>query len=241
VRVVFVIIVCLCGSALAPHRATADVVVVKYDFADNLGDQASQPPVTVVSGIQNISSLSITRGAGVTAQAAGTSSLASVGWTETSSEAAITANDYYTFTVTPTSGSALTLTSIDFGTFTSGNSLNRPKNFFVRSSASGSTDLLSWSVLDNLLTDRFVPLSDFGTTFQDLTSAVTFQLYGWNGGSGRWALANSSAEGGIVIKGTVSAVPEPAAVRLGFLVCSILAFGCGAKALLTMFVCRGKA
>jgi hypothetical protein len=193
-------------------------ILVQYNLAEYLGDEESAAPVSVAAGIQNIDSLSIMRGAGV-APVFAPPGFSSTGWSETSRDDAIAQNDYYTFTISPTSGNALTLTSIDFGAFTNGSSSNRPNDFLVRSNVSGSTDLLSWSTDVNTLQNMSVPLSSFGTTFQNLTTAVEFRLFGWNGRTGAWALANNSDELALVIKGTVSAVPEPAAVWLGGLVC----------------------
>jgi hypothetical protein len=108
--------------------------------------------------------------------------------TEGSEAAAVTANDYWSFTVTPDPGLGLNLSTLTFDTqhnATAGNGdqdTNATMGFFVRSSIDGyagnigSTFTQAW----NTTSSRSIDLS--APAFQGLQTATTFRIYMFDSG-----------------------------------------------------------
>lgn len=130
----------------------------------------------------------------------------------------LTNANYFSFTVTPDAGQMISLTNLTLQGRAGG--ATTPRAFYVFSSASGfsSPDLLLSATtggggLTTTLADYTVPLSS--PEFQNLTGSVEFRIY---------VQLPSGTSGvnfdNIVLNGTVTAVPEPAALTL------IIATGC---------------
>jgi hypothetical protein len=211
-------------------------IVAEFDFTGSPGNQMSEPAeLPLPTGVASISN--ITRGGGISAQSMG-DSINSAGWTEGSANDAVTAGDFYTFTITPAAGYTLTLTSIDFAEKATG--AQHPTNFAVRSNISGATNLLTGTPVKDDLNTHQVTL---GAAFQNLVGEVIFQLIGWGGNSAglghQWALMNGDA-GGLVVNGTINAVPEPGAWLLGGVTCGTLGLGYGGRAYWGRLIRRAK-
>lgn len=101
-------------------------------------------------------------------------------WTSATS---LDANDYFEFTITPTSPN-----KVDFGNFifdlqTSQN--NAPTTFELRYSTDGTNFNLIGSATTINLNSTVQYTYDLSTsTFQDIYSAITFRIYGYNAASG---------------------------------------------------------
>ncbi len=96
--------------------------------------------------------------------------------TITSASAAITADDFLYFTITPTSGNTISLTSLTFNIARGGAST--PRGYDVRSSAdnyAASLGTADVSTARPTFTGVTIDLS--GAEFQNLTSTLSFRIY----------------------------------------------------------------
>jgi hypothetical protein len=192
---------------LSPSSVLAGPITVTYTFTGSPGNQASeavdaQPVGAMFSDI--------VRGPGISPEN-GVNSINSFGWT---SAGTIDVNDYYAFTVTPLPGFAV---SLDQVAFTERRSPQGILTFDLRSSLDGFTGVLyTFTTPDNDSNRRHtVPLD---STFDDLTSAVTFSLFGYASQAvlGTWRLGVSNSDAGaglpanLQVTGDITAVPEPA-------------------------------
>lgn len=150
------------------------------------------------------------------ASGAGLSPTLTDGWiytnaSQTAADApgAIAANDYFTFTLTPTNGKILNLTSLDFGTaFYADAGNNYDVYLFVRSSvdsyASDIGPTITINGQSNTTSPTFAPqsLNLTGAAFQNLSSAVSFRFYTYDGltGATRYTALNNVV---------LNAIPEP--------------------------------
>lgn len=202
--------------AVVSSTASADLVGV-YNF-NGLDGVTSSVTGTPSAGV-TLSTL--TRGSGLTGAPA-TNGFNSAGWTTNLSP---DLNDYYEFTITPLS--VMTLSRVSF------NEKRAPADgileFQIRSSLDGYAAAIPGTV--TIVPDEPGARSQsypLPASFAGLTSATTFRIYGYNSETvnGPWRLENYSgnvgAQGGLTIEG-LAAVPEPAAVLFGGLVCC--AFG----------------
>jgi hypothetical protein len=148
--------------ALAPavpaHALAFDTT---YTFTGSPGNQLSEPvdanPVGAVFS-------DITRGSGVTAEA-GLNSINSTGWT---TSAALDANDYYQFVITPQSGFDVDINTI---AVTYRRSATGPLNFQLRSSLGNFvSNLASESLLDDTANHRVGYTGFEGIGYANLTS-----------------------------------------------------------------------
>ena len=154
--------------------------ILAFDFATATGSPTTFNSTSNASGVQTSI---ISRGAGLTPAAGiGIFNSSSFG-PSTSIANAITNNDYYQFTVTPTSGTEITISSITLKGFRSkgngGGNQGGPASFVLRSSNDGYTTNLgnTYSLSDpnETINAQFVFASNITTT-----SAITFRIYGFN-------------------------------------------------------------
>ncbi len=137
--------------------------------------------------------------------------------------AAIAANDYITFTLTPLTGFVLNLSSLSFDYANYSNDGTFPaEGFGLRSSVDNFSANIGAAVIANANSAGAFATSTLslsGAAFQNLSGAVEFRLY--------FADATTDADRGalvdnIVINGTSALVPEPAIYMLfgvGALIC----------------------
>jgi len=197
-KTLLLVVVLLFGSLFVGR---ADLLV-GFEFYDYAGDEA-RGTSTVENA--NIQVAYIERGSGINASANAHRFNAN-NWTETAHDDAITANDYFTWTVNAKAGATFSVTNIVFNLQ---HSATGGTNWFLRSSVdSFSSDLATWTGLAN------------GTYVADLSSAgidnkttVEFRMYGW-GGTGSSGTAGFEGSGDDLVVNGVSAIPEPGTLAL---------------------------
>jgi hypothetical protein len=182
-------------SSLIIMANSASAQLVTFSFSGATGDETTFSP-----DAQPLSATvgSMSRGLGLTPSAsAGTFS--SKSWTTVS---VLDATDYYSFSITPSTGFGMTLTSLVLDERRSSTGI---RNWSVRSSLdSFASDLASFAVPDNddVRTSQSTAL---GSAFESLTSGLEFRIYGYSSesGAGTWRIDN------VQLSGTLTAVPEP--------------------------------
>lgn len=154
----------------------------------------------------NITVSGVGRGSGI-ADNAGTGRYNAKGWTNTTS---IDADDYFTFTLTPNSGYKINFASLDF---TLQRSNTGPANFSVRSSRDNyATSIETIPATGTTGSPKTVSLS--GATFQNITSAITFRIYGYDAsGPTGTASINDFTFNGQVVSTLGTTEPERSNVR----------------------------
>ena len=194
-----VILLAACGQS-----CWAELIL--YSTTGAPGDQSFTAPSTSAA---NGSAGNLVRGSGLTANS-GSGSINSRDWTQSATPDSA---DYYGFSFTANAGFRATYTTLSFAETRSSTGI---RAFEVRSSLDGFGTFASQGVFinpDDVLTrQRSVSLS--GLT--NLTGTVDFRIYGYSaeGTVGTWRLQNNLANNGIVLDGTITAVPEPTSLTL---------------------------
>lgn len=182
-------------------------IIAQWDFTGQPGNQVSTVGSSLVAGV---SVGDLTRGSGISLSST-INSMNSFSWTTSSS---IDSNDYYLFSLAPTAGYEVSLASVAFAERRSPTGI---RTFELRSSLDGFAAAIPGTITgvpdDDLVRNQSLVL---GTPFTNLTTEVTFRLYGYSAesGTGTWRLQNHSTFGGLVLDGTVAAVPEPSTIGL---------------------------
>lgn len=179
--------------------------IVTFDVSSQPGNQASTSPVVA----PNVFATSLVRGPGLNT-ASGIGSFNASGFTTMPS---IDLTDYFQFTVTAAPGYALDLEELVLG---ERRSLTGVREFQIRTSLDQFTTFTSqysFSVPDSdALRDHSISL----TGLSGVTDTVDIRIYGFaaESSAGTWRLVHHSDYGGIVLNGTVAAVPEPSSALL---------------------------
>lgn len=194
-------------TAVSAHSA----VLVGYDMsARTTSSPDFQAPATTDAAV---TASNLTLSSSLTYSAA-TGVLIARGFTvaPSSLEAAVTAEDYFAFSLAPTAGNSLSLTSLTY-------------TLRVVEATSPTTTQWAYS-LDNInfvalgtalvepasaatYGNLSVSLSDV-LALQDVSSTVYFHLYAWNASAttGRTGIGNVTGND-LVVNGSVAAIPEP--------------------------------
>lgn len=233
------ITVCALATCLALSTAGRAAVIVNWQNDPVTATDLSIAAASVATGVsssvlsQNIgASAGYVNALGGLQNASGVNSLA----------AAITANDYFSFTVTPDVGQEVSFSSLFLRYSVGANVRPATTVFSLLSSATGFT---ASDGLGTVTADLPSASSATGTgTFtlgqallQNVTTAVTFRLYVYNTGINpmtRIAIGQLSAINGtpdLTLDGTIAAIPEPSTWAL-------LTLG---LACVTVFHCRRAA
>lgn len=190
----------LCFSA---EKSSEAAIITQWDFTGEPGNQASTVGSSLVAGL---AVGDLTRGSGINVSSTA-NSMNSSSWTTSNT---IDSNDYYQFSLAPTAGYAVSFASVAFAERRSSTGI---RTFELRSSLDGFATAIPGTITgvpdDDSVRDQSLLL---GAPFTNLTTEVTFRLYGYSAesGGGTWRLQNHSTFGGLVLDGTVTAVPEPA-------------------------------
>lgn len=193
----------LFGIAVVLLGATASgEIVTRYDFTGNAGSETSETAFQVAP---NVTASALTRGAGLSPASGGdkdTNSFASRDWVGPQ------ANDFLTFTVTPTSGFAVRLDNMVMGVV--GN--NASRSLVLRSSLDNYSSNLGSVLFSTTAVDRTMT---FGTPLT-FTSPVTFRLIatGVQNNGSIYSVTSRLGTSGLVLNGQVAAVPEPSSIAL---------------------------
>ncbi|MCZ8091623.1 T9SS sorting signal type C domain-containing protein [Flavobacterium sp.] len=170
--------------------------ILTFEFSALAGNEA-----TAVSNSNdaNLTTSTISRGAGLTANANG-GRFNATDWALTSIANAVTGNDYMQFTITPTAGYQFSVSSIvvNWQRSSSGNTA-----IALRSSVDGYAANLDTekAIVDNTITQTIT----FTFAQANSTSAVTYRIYGYSeatGGSG--GPGDFPAGNDIIVNGTVT-------------------------------------
>jgi hypothetical protein len=200
--------------AMASSSVSADILA-NYSFTGSVRTSSDSDPNSVATDL--------TDGAGVTpvydtTNGNPTPSIAIVSTSidGSTNSAAVTANDYVSFTITPSIGFSMNLTTLtfDFANYSTDGTFPA-ESFFVRSSTNsfasnvGSTQTTTSGASASGFTTASISLS--AAAFQNVTSAIEFRIYFQDGTSDvdRGALLDN-----VVLNGTLTAVPEPATSML---------------------------
>jgi len=185
----------------------AQAQIAAWEIAGTNASTSNPKPATTLAGF--IDSASLTLGSAITASAAA-DTFGGSGFNSTSLSSAITGNQFLSFTITPSSGHAVSLSSL---TLLSGvSSATTSFHGEVLSSATGfatGASLHSYSFSTTSAPLQSITLSGV-SALQNVTGPVEFRIYGWrdNAGSSTFRLRSLTGSD-LVLNGTVSAVPEP--------------------------------
>lgn len=176
--------------------------ILTFEFSSLAGNEAT---ATSNFNDANLSSSTISRGAGLTASN-NSGRFNATSWALSSIANAVTGNDYMEFTITPNSGYQFSVSSvvIQFQRSGTGN-----RGLALRSSVDGYASNLDGekSVTDNTSTQTFT----FTFAQANSTTPVTYRLYGWAEATGGSGGPGDGAGNDIVVNGTVTstgATPE---------------------------------
>jgi hypothetical protein len=191
------------ATGVESHAQTG--TLASWDFRTR-GGQASVATTTALSGVSTTApSLVASLGPGLTAINYLGNGLTGSNQTATSLAAAITGNDYISFTVTPTSGRTLSVSSVKLRPV----SQNRARSFTLMSSVRGFTAGNEISTFTASASDG-APLTTINITgHTNLTGAVEFRLYVY-GFTDQWesaGIGNRSAslsEADLIVEGSLS-------------------------------------
>lgn len=185
-------------------------IVAEYSFTGNLDDSTDADSFSTAGNFTAGSGISTNNGFLAAAGNPVPSRIAGADVIGSNTEAgAVTANDYFQFTITPTDGSELSLTNLTLDFDASYNS--QVRGFAVRSSRdSFAATLLNYSEAASAGTvgtfvNQSVDLS--GASFQNLTTATTFRIYLFDNAS---AGTSNIRLDNVVLNG----VPEPSTAAI---------------------------
>jgi hypothetical protein len=171
--------------------------ILTFDFVGLAGSEA-----TANSNFNdsNLTSSTISRGAGLTA-AANADRFNATNWSTVSIANAVTNNQYMQFTITPNAGYDFTVSSIVIQLQRSGTG---PSAIAIRNSLDGYTANLDaqYSVVDNTSTQTFT----FTFAQTNSTSAVTYRIYCYAEAAGGSGGPGDGTGNDIVVNGTVNSI-----------------------------------
>ncbi len=176
---------------------TVPSFILSNDITTN--NNSANPFTTNQTVVANASFSGIGRGSGINYEASN-GAYAANSFTTSGS---IGADDYFYFTVTPNVGYQLNFTSFDYQEQrTDGDS---PEDFSFRSSLDNySSSILTYGLTNQSPTNRSISLN--GAPFQNVQSAVSFRLYGYDA-SGQNANDREYQINNFAFLGTVTMIP----------------------------------
>lgn len=174
--------------------------ILTFDFDGLTGSEAT---ANSNSNDPNISSSTISRGAGLTASGNNDRFNAN-GWSTVSIANAISGNDYMEFTITPNSGCNFSITSIVIQLARSGTG---PSAIILRSSLDGfSTNLdTQYSIADNTSSQTFT----FTFTQSTISTATTYRIYMYAEATTGTGGPGDGPGNDIIVNGSTNCAPPP--------------------------------
>lgn len=177
---------------------TSPAQVLSFSFQGSNGDEASWPSTTQGVGVQPSS---IVRGPGITAALAD-DGFNSSGWTTNASP---DLNEYIEFTITPSSGYAITLSNI---ILQFRRSSKAPRNFVIRTSidayVANATNVINRTDVNTVQTNTFTFVSPI-----TMTSPVIVRIYAYNAANANnsWGPGTSTDGNDMIISGSFTTLP----------------------------------
>ncbi|HLP25773.1 MAG TPA: PEP-CTERM sorting domain-containing protein [Acidobacteriota bacterium] len=190
--------------------AFANGQIVSWDFNTATGSEASANATT---NNASLATSTLSRGGGISATAL-ENSFNSTGFTNgaASLSAAVSNNDYITFSIAPQAGFQVSIATLD-AVFrrTSTGPTSFQWQYSLDAFATAGTnigDTISFtSTVTNGVAQTQISLSGV-TQLQSITGTAVFRLYAWGATGGNFALGRQSGND-LAIGGSISAVPEP--------------------------------
>jgi hypothetical protein len=218
----------LTGLVLASASALRAAPLAEYDFYGYNGNAADADTATPTTPGNLVTASTLSFGSGLSDANYLSNTFAYANADQTSLAAAISSNDYVSFTVTPTSGQ-VNLTDIAIEEFDRGTSSME----LALTDASGNL----YSEVSAAATDQSAPLPVdllFGATGATISSATQFRIYAFDGPS-NYVEAGFSSElttdnitadngSGFTIDGDTLTTPEPSTYALVGIGLSLLLF-----------------
>ncbi len=179
--------------------------ILTFEFSALSGNEAS---ANSNSNDANLSSSTISRGAGLTASN-NAGRFNATNWALTSIANAVSGNNYMEFTVTPNTGYQFSVSSI---VIQLQRSATGPRGIALRSSVDGyATNLdAEKSITDNTSTQTFT----FTFTQTNSSSPVTYRIYMWAEASGGSGGPGDGTGNDIVVNGTVTATASAPEINI---------------------------
>ncbi|HEV7300764.1 MAG TPA: PEP-CTERM sorting domain-containing protein [Tepidisphaeraceae bacterium] len=208
------IVVAAVGLTIPGTEASA-AVIASYDFNATPSPRAASRDTEPNS----VAGSFVTAGGGTISSGSNSAIQTYASITSQDANAAITNNDYFGFTVTPTVDYRMDLTNLTFESLTRFNSgTGTDVGFFVRSSVDAfASDIASFSQsagIANASVQRDVQLT--AAAFQGLTTATEFRIYFYETVSSTES-SDAFRVDNVVLNGTVAAVPEPASLGIAMI------------------------
>jgi hypothetical protein len=171
--------------------------ILTFEFSALAGNEVSAASNT---NDANLTSSTITRGAGLTAAANG-GRFNATSWALTSIDNAVSGNDYMEFTITPNSGYQFSVSSIYIQLQRSSTG---PRGIALRNSVDGYSSNLDveYAITDNTSTQNFT----FSFAQSNSASAVTYRIYMWAEADGGTGGPGDGTGNDIVIYGITSSL-----------------------------------
>lgn len=196
----------------------AQITLLGWDFSGNAGNEVTASATTTATGVETtLPSGIISRGADLSA-AGNADRFNAQSWSIDAS-VGLSGADYMVFSIVPDAGFALTLTSIDFNWARSGTG---PDELVFTSSLDSHNAIIGTAFTGLGTTNSGLSLALPAATFSNLTSTVTFRVYGYSatatGGSGGFEgsgddlaiVGTATSTGETIVTGT----PSPEAICL---------------------------
>lgn len=175
----------------------------------NTVNAGSTNPFSATTLASNVMSANLALGSGVSASTAA-DTFGGSNFNQISLSNAITGGDYISFSISPSIGYSISISSITFNSGVSTTVTNFNGNLLSSVTGFTSSDsLLTYSFSALGASAQSVTLSAI-SSLQNVTSAVEFRLYGFRDTSGTSTFRIRNLSGNdLVINGTASVIPEP--------------------------------
>jgi hypothetical protein len=189
-------------------------VIVSWEFSGNSGVTPDPEMADVFDGNVSMTDPSgdLSRGSGI-AGASRSDGFSSNGFSTSTTDfaGALSDGDFYSFSVAPSSGFMMNLSSLDLNFDTSSTA---PHNWGLFSSVDGFSSSIDTFTASDSGASHNLDLSD--SSFNTLTSSVEFRIVGHGASSGGGTAAFIGSGSDIVLNGVTSAIPEPSTYALIF-------------------------
>ena len=207
---------------LVPDRGLSQTAItIGWDMSTLIGGSGvfGASPLSPTATDPGVTLGGLTRGSGVTQSGSGANrAWGGTGWLQTSEATAISANSFATFSLTPTAGNTLSLSSITLSYRRSGTGAASGELQYAIG-AGAFTDISALTYASSAATGATLPPVSLTsiTALQNMTAGtiVTFRIVNWGGtgtGVGTWYVFDAAISTGLdlAIAGTVTSTTSAA-------------------------------